>query len=96
MQIQERPPGPDALLFLVLSPFIAAALGAGLGALVAWLMPAEDWSSWGWWLSIPAWLLLEIVFEAIVGIFGGYSKQARVIVAVSAFGGFYATWFMLS
>jgi hypothetical protein len=40
-------------------------------------------------------LLLEIVFEAMIGLFEVHSKAARVAGIVALLLGFYITWFVL-
>jgi hypothetical protein len=85
----------QALLFVVMAPILAGVFAAGVGGLAAKLMPEENWSSWGWWLALPVWLILEIVFGAFIEMFGAYSKYARVLAAISALVGFTAAWIVV-
>ena len=60
-----------ALLASIAATAFSGLLGAGAGVLMAHVAP-EDKFSWAGLAAAPLWLLLEIVFESVVAIFGSY------------------------
>ena len=73
---------------------LAGILGAGSGALMAWIAPSDKFS-WAGLAIAPLWLLLEIYFEAVVAILGRRAKVTRVASTIAVLVGFYIAWFAL-
>jgi len=72
----------------------AGALGLCSGTLMAWLAPPDKFS-WAGLVVAPLWLLLEVFFEAIVGILGHRTKATRIASTIAVLVGFYVAWFAL-
>ena len=73
---------------------VAITLGVGTGVLLAKIAP-EDKFSWLGLLLAPLWLLLEFVFELLVGVYNLHSKAARTAGIAGLLLSFYATWFVM-
>src|SRR5688500_9755823 len=73
---------------------LAPSMGAGAGALVAWLSPSEE-LGWAGLLALPAWLALEVFLSSLAEAFGGYSKAMRFWAALAVLAGFYGVWLTL-
>lgn len=82
------------VLATLMASVIAALLGVGSGVVMAHVAPGEKFSLAGLAVA-PLWLLLEIVFELVVGLFGPYSRFARIAVTASVLIGFYIAWFVV-
>jgi hypothetical protein len=91
-QKKSRYSGSTTVIATILSTIISGLLGVGLGVTMARISP-EDKFSWTGLAVLPLWFILEIVFELIVGIFGSYSKIARITVTIAVLLGFYIAWF---
>jgi hypothetical protein len=76
----------------ILASAIAALLGVAAGVAMAHVAPNVKFS-WAGLAVAPLWFLLEIVFELFVGVFGSYSRVARIVVTTSLLLGFYIAWF---
>ena len=83
-----------AVIATISASAIAALLGAGAGVAMAQVAP-NDKFSWAGLAVAPLWLLLEIVFELFVGVFGSYSRIARIAVTTALLLGFYIAWFVV-
>ena len=73
---------------------LAAGLGLGSGALLAWLLPSDNFS-WVGLAVLPLWFLLELFFEGVVAVLGARSRATRIASAVALLAGFYFAWFAL-
>jgi ABC-type antimicrobial peptide transport system permease subunit len=73
---------------------LAGVLGLGSGSLMAWLTPPDKFS-WAGLAIAPLWLLLEVFFETVVGIFGYRTKTTRIASTIAVLIGFYVAWFAL-
>ena len=73
---------------------IAGLVGVGTGAVMAKVSP-EDKFSWVGLAIAPLWLVLEIAFEVVVGVFELHSRTARIAGIVALLLGFYITWFLM-
>jgi hypothetical protein len=93
-QANDRRVDGVAPLVVIAAATFSALLGAGAGILMAYVAPGDKFS-WAGLAVAPLWLLLEIVFELIVGIFGAYSRIARVSVTSAVLLGFYIAWFSI-
>lgn len=83
-----------ALLASLAATAFSALLGASAAILMAHVAPGDKFS-WADLAVAPLWLLLEIVFEFIVAIFGAYSRVARVSVTIAVLLGFYVVLFSI-
>ena len=92
IQKKSRYGGSTAAIATILSSITSGLLGVGLGVTMARITP-EDKFSWAGLAVFPLWFILEIVFELIIGIFGSYSKIARITVTIAVLLGFYIAWF---
>jgi len=86
--------GNPALLYVLVASGISGVLGVGAGMLMATIAPGDNFS-WAGLAVAPLWLVLEVVFELVVGLFGTYSRIARISVTVALLLGFYAAWFLV-
>jgi hypothetical protein len=73
---------------------ISALLGIGGAVLMTSISPGDKFS-WAGLAVAPLWLLLEIVFEFNVGMFGARSRLARIVATTTLLLGFYVTWFAI-
>ena len=83
-----------AFVAVAVATLIAALLSFGLGVFMARIAPAHKFSLGGLAVA-PLWLLLEVVFEAVVAIFGSFSRVARVLVTAAVLISFYVAWFVI-
>jgi hypothetical protein len=81
-----------AIITTISASAIAALLGAGAGVVMAQVAPGNKFS-WAGLAIVPLWFLLDVVFELIVGVFGSYSRFARIAVTSALLLGFYIAWF---
>jgi hypothetical protein len=72
---------------------LAGLLGLGAGLIMARIAPANKFS-WAGLAIVPIWLLLEVFFEGVVAVLGGYAKAVRIASAVAVVIGFYVAWFL--
>ncbi len=72
---------------------LAGLLGLGSGVLMARLAPQNKFS-WAGLAIAPLWLFLEIFFEGVVAIVGGYAKVVRIVSSIAVVASFYIAWFM--
>jgi len=84
--------GPETVLALIIATLVVATIGYSTGLIIATIAPANK-CSWGALAFAPVWILFEIVFEMIVGMFGTHSRLARVMVTVALILSFYLAWF---
>ncbi|MBI5020447.1 MAG: hypothetical protein HZB59_03330 [Ignavibacteriales bacterium] len=92
IQRKSRYSGSTAAIATILSSIISGLLGVGLGVTMARISP-DDKFSWAGLAVFPLWFILEITFELFIGIFGSYSKIARITVTTVVLLGFHIAWF---
>ena len=87
-------PSFQSMVQAVAAVALAAGLGLGSGALVAYLAPSVNFS-WAGLAVLPLWFLLELFFEAVVAVLGARSRATRIASAIAVLAGFYFAWFAL-
>lgn len=94
MNMQRKPHyGVGVVLRIISAITIAAVLGVGTGVAIAKIAPGDK-LTWAGLAVVPLWFLLEIVFEIFVGVFGSYSRFARISITIALLLGFYIAWFV--
>jgi cation transport ATPase len=71
---------------------LAGVLGFGSGALMAHVAPNDKFSLVGLVVA-PLWVMLELYFEAVVGVLGVRSKGMRLLSTIAVLASFYIAWF---
>lgn len=89
-----RPRLCSAFVASAIATVVSALLGVGSGILLANIAAGDNFSMAGLAVA-PLWLLLEIVFELIVGVFGSHARFARIAVTTALLIGFYSGWFFV-
>jgi hypothetical protein len=86
----------ERVAYSVFAFIVSGAIGYGAGVLVGGVVPEKRMSLAGL-VVLPLLLLLEIllevVFEAVTGVFGFHSRWARGAATIGVILGFYVAWF---
>lgn len=86
--------GPETIVPIVVAIVIYALVGAAAGIMMARISPSDKFS-WAGLAIAPIWLLLEVVFEILIAIFGAYARVARLLVTLALLLSFYIAWFAM-
>ena len=91
---QSSTPSIQSMRYAVAAVVLAAGVGLGSGALMAWVAPSDDFS-WAGLAVLPLWFLLEVFLEGVVAVLGSRTRATRIASGVAVFAGFYFAWFAL-